>query len=96
MDKAKQKYRIVEYCMSHHGITQHEASTLSIARLASRINDMEKDGYVFDHVWETALNQFGEKTRFVRYILRATPKDRTEKEEEQLNAIFMRSVRGRV
>lgn len=92
-EKAKQKRRIIEYCIAHHGITQHEASTLSIARLAARIDDLEKDGFVFDHISEKALNQFGDPTHFTRYVLRDFPKRTTEEEAKADRELFMRALR---
>lgn len=93
MDKQKQKSRIIEYCLSHNGITQHEANTLSVSRLPSRIYDLKKDGFVFGEEWETALNQYGEKVRFKRYIFKAFPANRTKEEEAEYNAVFMRAMR---
>lgn len=40
-----------------------------IMRLASRIHDLKKHGYVFNREVVTTKNRFGEPVRFVRYSL---------------------------
>ena len=73
-DKAKQKRRIVEYCTTHDGITQQEANiAISVGRLPARIWDLRNDGYEFSEEWDKGVNQFGEKTRYMRYRLVKTP-----------------------
>ena len=51
-------------------ITQKEADDyLAIGRLASRINDLEKEDYKFKHEMVSVNNRFGEECRVARYTL---------------------------
>jgi hypothetical protein len=65
-----QNTRIIEYLGSHEGITHLEAEQkLGICRLASRITDLRRLGYLFDTEWVEVKNRWGEKTRVKRYRL---------------------------
>ena len=44
-----------------------------IYRLASRIADLKKMGFVFDITFESGKNRYGETTHFAVYRLTATP-----------------------
>lgn len=60
--------RIVEYINNNGSITTHEAFTkLGITRLASRINDLKKSGYIIKGVTEYGKNRFGEAVHYKRY-----------------------------
>ncbi len=69
-DKRRQIDRIYAYMKDHGSITQKEANMLSVARLASRVNDMKKAGFHIVTHMETGVNQYGESTRYARYFLR--------------------------
>lgn len=73
-DKRRQIDRIYAYMKDHGSITQKEANTLSVARLASRVNDMKKAGFHIVTQMENGVNQFGEPTRYARYFLREETK----------------------
>lgn len=45
----------------------HAMTELGIMRLAARINDLEKAGYLFEHEPVESENRFGEKVRFMSY-----------------------------
>ena len=63
---------LANYLDKPKGITSAEAMRLySIGRLASRINDIKKLGYIVITVQEVGLNQFGQRTRYVRYFIRS-------------------------
>lgn len=63
-----QKERVMEYITEFGSITPLEAfKDLGCMRLADVIWKLEKDGYEFDHVMQTGINRFGEKTHFMRY-----------------------------
>ena len=63
-----QQERIIEYITEFGSISPLEAfKDLGCTRLAAQIFELEKKGYVFDHIPQTGTNRFGEKTRFTRY-----------------------------
>ena len=65
-----QNARIIEYLETHGSITQQEAERqLGIWRLASRISDLKRRGYVFTTEWKTVQNRYGEKSRVKVYRL---------------------------
>lgn len=69
--------RIIDYLDSHTGITSKEAmEKLGVYRLASRINDLKKDGYEFDRVQREELNRYGEKTKFTEYRLKGVTNEK--------------------
>ena len=68
--KSNQIKRIVEYLNTHDGITQYEAiKNISVMRLASRICDMKRLGYVIRDEWVKGKNKYGEKYRAKKYYL---------------------------
>ena len=69
--KPTQAQRVLDYITEHGSITQLEAaSILGVWRLASRIADLKKNGYVFEHKRETVKTRYG-KAPIVRYSFRA-------------------------
>lgn len=65
-----QNQRILEYLATHDGITHLEAEThLGVMRLASRIADLKKQGYVFSDEMVKCKNRYGEPCRVKRYRL---------------------------
>lgn len=66
-----QNQRIIDYIDSHGSITQLEAlSELGIMRLASRISDLRKRGYMIESKMDVVLNRYGEKCRVKRYTIK--------------------------
>lgn len=66
-----QNQRILDYLDSHGSITQLEAlSQLGIMRLASRISDLRKRGYMIESKMDTVHNRYGEKCRVKRYTIK--------------------------
>jgi len=66
-----QSERIIEFIKDFGSITSWEAfSQLGITRLASRICDLKREGYEFDHKTEKAKNRYGEPIHYTRYSLR--------------------------
>lgn len=62
--------RILQYLSEHETITQAEAITkISVYRLASRINDLKKQGYAIRKETVRGKNKYGEPTHFARYSL---------------------------
>lgn len=60
--------QVIAYMRKHGSITQGEALLyLSVARLPSRISEMKKAGIAIKKDWVFGKNQFGKKTRFMRY-----------------------------
>lgn len=73
-----QQTRIVEYCKSHRGITSLDAvRDLGIIRLASRINDLKRNGFKVESDWETVQNRYGEDTRVKRYYVEEKEAEKT-------------------
>ena len=69
--------RIIDYLDSHTGITSKEAmEKLGVYRLASRINDLKKDGYECDRVQREEFNRYGEKTKFTEYRLKGVTNEK--------------------
>ena len=69
-NKATQTERILDYIDEFGSITQLEAlRDLGIMRLASRISDIKKQGYLIKSEIETVKNRFGESSHIKRYSL---------------------------
>ena len=63
-----QKERILGYIDEQGSITSKEAfDYLGIGRLASRIFDLEREGYRFNRQAESAPNRFGKSATYTRY-----------------------------
>lgn len=63
---------ILQHLKEHKeaGITPLEAiNDYGIMRLASRINELRKDGYQIETNKARAVNRFGKVTGFARYVL---------------------------
>lgn len=68
--KATQCQRIIAYIRQFGSISTLEAfRDLGVARLASRIHDLKKQGYLFETETKTAKNRFDENTSFKVYKL---------------------------
>ena len=69
-----QSQRILDYMYKHGGITQFEAlQELGVMRLASRISDLKRDGYVIASKTVKVKNRYGETCRVKRYALKGDP-----------------------
>ena len=70
MSKATQAQRVLDYMERFGSITQLEAlRDLGVMRLASRISDLRKQGYVIKGETESVKNRFDEKCTIKRYSL---------------------------
>ena len=68
--KETQCDRILRHLRDYGSITGAEAvSEYGIYRLASRITDLKKKGYVFIKEYKTGKNRYGEPTHFTVYSL---------------------------
>ena len=66
--RPNQQIRVLEYLKTHRRITQFEAiKELGILRLASRIYNLQTDGYVIDRQFITVKNRFDENCRVMKY-----------------------------
>ena len=67
--KATQCKQILTYCDTHDGcITPMEAMIyLKCMRLAARISDLEKAGYVFQHEMVYTVNDDGKTVHYMKY-----------------------------
>lgn len=63
-----QKQMIVKYIQDFGSISTYEAFIdLGIARLASRISDLKRDGLQIDKKIVTAKNRYGKTVHYARY-----------------------------
>ena len=70
--KPNQCHRVLDYIEKHGGITSYQAQKhISVARLASRITELKKQGYPIVSEWVSGVNKYGEKYRAKRYSLDA-------------------------
>lgn len=70
MTKAKQTDRVLDYIREFGSITQLEAlRDLGVFRLASRISDLKRDGYIINSKMEAVTNRYGEKCYIKRYTV---------------------------
>lgn len=61
-----QKTQVLEYIKSHGSISSYEAySKLKITQLGARIDELKKDGYLFEKKWVFRKN----RKSYVRYML---------------------------
>lgn len=68
--KITQKDTIISFIRQFGSISSWEAYTeLGITQLGARIDQLQKDGYVFKTEWETKKNRYGENVQFKRYYL---------------------------
>ena len=66
--RATQAERILDYIDEFGSITQLDAlRDLGCMRLASRISDLKRKGYVFDSEIEPVKNRYGETSYIKRY-----------------------------
>lgn len=67
--------RILRHFKDYGSITSLEAmKEYGIMRLASRISDLKRLGYVISVTTENGKNRYGEKTSYARYSLKEVPK----------------------
>lgn len=63
--------RIIKYLKDFGSITQYQAlQDLGIMRLASRISELQKNGYEFEKQRIKVFNRYGESTPVVKYKLK--------------------------
>ena len=68
--KPNQCQRVLDYIAKHGGITSYQAQKhIGVARLASRITELRKQGYPIVTEWVSGTNKYGEKYRAKRYML---------------------------
>ena len=67
-----QSQRILEHLRQHGSITQADAiENYGIMRLASRVNDLRREGHPIVTEVVEGRNRYGEKTRWARYRMGA-------------------------
>lgn len=72
--KMTQCERILRHLQDYGSITSREGiMEYGIYRLASRIADLKKMGYMFEVSFGTGKNRYGEPTHFAIYRLISTP-----------------------
>lgn len=79
-----QRDKIVEFMKEHDGITQKDAITFGCYRLAARIFDLRKAGYIIDTVREDNDGYFG---YHAKYHLVKDPNETQPTPEEVLEKI---------
>lgn len=71
--------RIEKYLTDFSTITPLEAfRDLGITKLATRISEMKRKGYVFDQQLVTSKNRYGESCTYMQYSLVSKPKKKGE------------------
>ena len=68
--RVTQRERVLQFIKDTGSITRASAAAeLGCHELASRIGELEKEGYQFLRVKEKGENRYGDKVRWVRYSL---------------------------
>lgn len=68
--RPKQTERVLSYMRRNGSITTLDAMLdLGVLRLASRISELKKDGYIIKRDWVKVKNRFGEECSILRYSL---------------------------
>lgn len=74
-----QAERIEAYINKYGSISPMEAfADLGITKLATRVSEMKKDGYVFEQEYIESKNRFGESVYYMRYSF---PNETNRKEQ---------------
>ena len=64
-----QKTEVIEYIQKYGSISSYEASArLDITQLGARIDDLQKDGYVFEKEW-VRKRKNGKVKDYIKYKL---------------------------
>lgn len=64
----RQAERIEAYIKKYGSISPLEAfADLGVTKLATRISEMKKEGYVFEQEYMESKNRFGETVYYMRY-----------------------------
>lgn len=64
--------RIIQYIKDFGSITPMEAfAELGITKLATRISELSRKGYVFNKVYVKSKNRYGDPVYYMQYSLRA-------------------------
>ena len=67
--KVSQQQKILKYMQTHGSITARDALSFGCMRLASRITDLKKQGYIIDREMIEVTTADGGKARVARYKL---------------------------
>ena len=70
MDNCTAVLRELKKCRSK-GLTQDQAIPLGVFRLAARVKDLRDRGFRIETMMLEGVNQYGHKTRYARYVLKA-------------------------
>lgn len=66
-----QPERVLDWLENHpEGITQLDAYSISVTRLAEIIRVLKCMGVAITDVWEAGKNKYGQTTRYKRYFLK--------------------------
>ena len=69
-ERLTQCTKILEYIKTHGSITPNDADrAFHCKRLASRITDLKKRGYIIESKLETGINADGRRVRYARYSI---------------------------
>lgn len=65
-----QRERVIDYINQFGSITSFQAyADLGITQLGARIDELQKQGYIFRKEQRKGKNRFGETTYFIEYSL---------------------------
>lgn len=77
--KAKQTDRVLAYIREFGSITQLDAlRDLGVFRLASRISDLKRQGYIINGKMEAVKNRYGETCYIKRYSEEVVDNERVQ------------------
>lgn len=70
MKLSNQEIRVIQYCSDFGSITAWEAAKeLGVMRLSAVIYNLKDKGYIITDRYEDAINRYGDKVHFKRYII---------------------------
>lgn len=65
-----QETRVLNYMLDNGSITSWEAiKEFGITRLSAKIYNLRREGYFIENEWEHSINRYGDKVKYVRYVL---------------------------
>ena len=84
--------QVLEHMLKHGFITHMRAeAAYGITRVASRIDDLRKDGYEIDVEMVTTVNRYGKPARFAQYSLTPNRPDVMDKVHAEIEDAMVAS-----
>lgn len=68
--RTTQGERVIDYIKQYGSITPLDAfRDLGITKLATRVSELKREGYIFNQTYEGTKNRYGEPVHYMRYSL---------------------------